>query len=260
MQPQPTPSSDNLLLGKGQLLFNRFDANGLPTAFRHLGNVDSFELTTADTKIQKYSAMTAAAPLYKEANQRRIVTLKIVGDEFAPDNLALVLMGDLATLVQPATAVVAEVLAPTTIPGTFVKLAKLGPYTALTVTFGAVPGVLGTDYEITNAKMGLIRILPATILTGIVTASYTPAAYTGTTGPSVVGGGTSGIIQGSFLFVGDPTTGPAMMVEVWRANINPDTAIGLISEAFATLGLSAAVLDDSRNHSAHPLYQVTYIG
>jgi hypothetical protein len=259
MPAQPTPNSDNLLVGKGQLLFNRFDSLGVPTSFKHLGNVDSLELTTADTKIQKYSAMQASAPLYKEANQKRIVTLKVVGDEFAPDNLALVLMGDLATLVQPATAIVGEALAPATVPGSYVKLAKLGPYTAVAVKFGATPGVLGTDYAIINAKMGLIRILPGTILTGAVTADYTPSAYTGTTGPAVVGGGTAGIIQGSFLFIGDPTTGPAMMVEIWKANVSPDSAIGLISEAFATLGLTASILDDSGNHAAHPLYQVTYL-
>lgn len=258
MPAQNAPSSENLLLGKGQVLFDRFDAAGARTGFRHLGNIETLELTTADDKVQKFSSMSQGAPLYKEVNRRRTVTLKLTGDEFHPDNLALILMGNLATLVQAATAVVAEAIFPTTVPGAYFKLAKLGPYTAVAIKFGATPGVIGVDYALVDAKLGVYQILPGTVLTGVVTADYTPTAYTGTTGPKVVGGGTAGTIQGALMFVGDPSTGPKVLLEVWRTNVSPDGALGLISDDFATLGLTMAVLDDSAAHPSNPLYQITY--
>lgn len=255
---QPTPSGENLLVGKGQVLFDRF-LNGVKTGYRHLGNVSSMELTTADDKIQKFSSMSAGAPLYKEVNRRRTVTLKLTMDEFDPENVALALMGSTSVLVQAATAIVGEAIFPSTVPGAFFKLAKLGPYTAVSIKFGAVAGVLGVDYRVIDAKAGIYQILLGSAMTGAVTADYTPTAYTSTTGPKVVGGGTAGIIEGQLLFIGDPSTGPKTMVEVWRLNIAPDSAVGLISDEFAEMGLTAGVLDDSTNHPSNPLYQITYV-
>lgn len=258
MPAQAAPSSENLLLGKGQVFFDRFDENGVSTGLRHLGNVETFELTTADDNVDKYSSMSAGAPLYKRVNRRRTVTLRITGDEFHPENMALVTMGDLSTLAQAATAVVGEAVAAATVPGTYFTTKKLGPISGVAVHFGATVGVAGVDYAIIDANVGLIRILPGTILTGAVTIDYTPTLY-GTEGPQVVHGGTAGIIQGRILFIGDPSSGPATKVEVWKVNITPDGAVGLISDDFATLGLSAAVLDDAVNHPASPLYEITYL-
>lgn len=258
MPAQAAPSSENLLLGKGQVLFDRFDVNGVSTGFKHLGNVETFELTTTDDKVQKFSSMAAGAPLYKEVNRRRAAVLNITGDEFHPENMALVTMGDVSTLVQPATAVVAEAVAAVTFPGTYFTTKKLGPISAVVVKFGATPGVLGTDYAIINANVGLIRILPGTALTGAVTIDYTPTAYVSGSGPKVVAGGTAGVIQGAIKFIGDPSTGPDMIVDVWRANMAPNGAVGLISDDFATLQMTAAILDDSLNHPGTPLYQIVY--
>lgn len=258
MPAQSAPSSENLLLGKGQVFFDRFDDNGVSTGLRHLGNVETFELTTADDNVEKFSSMTAGAPLYKRVNRRRTVTLRITGDEFHPENMALVTMGEQSTLAQAATAVVDEPVAPQTYPGSYFTTQKLGPISAVSVKFGAAAGVLGTDYAIIDANVGLIRILPGTAQTGAVSVSYTPTDYT-SNGPQVVSGGVSGVVQGRIMFVGDPSTGPAMKVNVWKCNITPDGAVGLISDDFATMGLSAAVLDDSINHPASPLYEITYL-
>lgn len=259
MPAQAAPSSENLLLGKGQVFFDRFDVNGVSQGLKHLGNVETFELTTADDNVDKFSSMSAGAPLYKRVNRRRTVTLRIVGDEFHPENMALVTMGSQSTLAQVATPVVAEAITATTIPGIYYVTKKLGPITAVVVKFGAGAGVLNTDYAIIDASVGLIRILPGTVLTGVVTVDYTPTAYSSTTSPQIVSGGVSGIIQGRILFIGDPSTGPKVKVNVWKVNITPDGAVGLISDDYATMGLSAAVLDDSANHSASPLYEITYL-
>lgn len=258
MPPQPAPSSENLLLGKGQVFFDRFDVAGLPTGFKHMGNVETFELNTTDDKVQKFSSMTAGAPLYKEVNRRRAAVLTLTGSEFHPESMALVTMGDQSELVQAATAVVAEPVSPTTKKGMYFMTKKLGPITAVTVTFGAGAGVLGVDYAIINANIGLIRILPGTILTGAVTVGYTPTAYVSGSGPAIVAGGTAGVIQGAVMFVGDPSTGPDMIVNVWRANVSPNGPVGLIGDDFATLSLTMAILDDSINNPTAPLYRIIY--
>jgi hypothetical protein len=256
MPVKAPPSSDNLYLGKGQVLFNRFDVNNALTYWRHLGNVDKFDLSTADTKVQKFSAMQASAPLYKEVITKRIVTLALTLSEFHPENLALFTQGSTSTLVQAATPVVAEPISATTVPGSFYVTKLLGPITAVSVKFGAGAGVAGVDFTVVDAKAGLIQILPGTILTGAVTVDYTPTAYTGTTGPSVISGGSVGRIEGALKFLGDPTSGPRQNVDVWHVLISPNGALGLISDGFADIGLNMEVLDDSTNHPASPLYQM----
>lgn len=251
------PSSENLLLGKGQLFFDRFDANGVSTGRVHMGNIDTFEITTSDDNVEKYSAMSAGAPLYKRVNRKRTVTCRVTGDEFNADNLALMIMGSKSVLAQAATPVVDEALAPATVPGAYYKTAKLGPISAVTMEFGGVAGVLNTDYAIINADVGLVRVLPGTALTGAVTISYTPTAYTDEV--TVVSGGDSGIVQGSLLFIGDPSAGPKVMVEVWSVSVTPDGALGLISEDFAQLSLNMAVQADEAGHPDSPLYNVTYL-
>jgi hypothetical protein len=259
MPSQTAPNPNNLLLGKGQVLFDRYDVNGVSTGFRHLGNVERFEITTADDKVQKYSSMTASAPLYGESLRRRTATIGVTGDEFNADNVAIAQGGDVVTLVQTATAVVAEALAASTVPGSFVKLAKLGPYTGVAVKFGVTTGVLGVDYQFMNAKAGVIQILPGTALTGAVTADYTPTAYTSTAGPKVVRGASVGNIVGRLMFIGDPSSGPAQLVEVWRCTVSPDGALGYISDDYATMGMTFTILDDAANHPTNPLYQTTYL-
>jgi hypothetical protein len=152
------------------------------------------------------------------------------------------------------------VVAASTVPGSFVKLAKLGPYTGVTLTFGATAGVMGTDWAWHNAKAGTIKILAGTALTGIITAAYTPTAYTSTTGPKVVGGGGAGKITGSAKFIGDPTTGPAMLVEFWKVSISPEGSFNLIGDDYGAIGATLAILDDSANHpKPNHLYQTTYL-
>lgn len=258
MPAQAAPSSENLLLGKGQVFFDRFDINGVSMGFKHLGNVETFELSTTDDKVQKFSSMSAGAPLYKEVNRRRAAVLTLTGSEFHPENMALVTMGDQSELVQAATAVVAEPVSPTTVKGAYYMTKKLGPITAVTVTFGATPGVAGVDYAIMNANVGLFRILPGTALTGAVTIGYTPTAYVVGSGPAVISGGSAGVIQGAVRFVGDPSTGPEMIVDVWRANVSPNGPVGLIGDDFATLSLTMAILDDAVNHPTASLYRIIY--
>jgi hypothetical protein len=265
-----SPDSALLVEGAGILYFDRDDADGNATGLLDLGNTDSIELTTTDTRIQKFSTRQAGRPLYRDSLQRREVTINTVLDEYSPDNVALMYQGIVsASAAQAATAVVAEPLTPAlngvTLGGVY-KTAKIGPISAVTVNKGATPLILNTptvagDYEIQNA-LGMIHILPNPVTVGLVngddlTIDYTPTAYTG--GLTQVAGGVSSKVRGKLVFVSDNSEGPNYILEVWRAIAKPNGAVGLISDNFATLPLSFSVEDDSVNHPSAPLFLKTYV-
>lgn len=251
-----SPSADNLLLGAGVVLFDRFDDAGLSTGYTHLGNCERFEITTEDSLLDKNESMTAARALYKRVARSRTTTVRVGMDEFSLFNVALGFMGEqVASAAQVATPVVDEAVWPDTKPGKYFNTAKIGPITGVSVDFGAATGVLGTDYEIVDANLGLIRVLPTTILTGAVTVSYTPTAYA--SGWNQIRGGTKSFIKGALKFIGDPASGPPYMVDVWRAAVTPDGAVGLISEEWAQMGLIFAIESDTSGHPLEPLFRVT---
>lgn len=255
------PSSDNLLVGKGSVFFNRFDANGVGTGLKHLGNVDAMEISQEDDKIEKYENMTAAASLYASVTRRRNVRIALTLTEFHPENLALAQMGNLdETYTQAATAVVDEVLTESLVKGATYQFAKLGPYTGVSLSDESGALVLGTDYVITDPLAGLVTILAGGGATAgdTLEASYTPTAYAAGAVPKVKGG-QAGEIIGSLLFVGDPTAGPKLMVKVWKVSFTPDGALGLISEEFADMALTGAVLADPVGHPGNTLYETTYL-
>lgn len=255
----PTPSADNILLGKGEVFLKRKEALGTAQGFRHLGNVETLEITTEDENLDKRSSMSAASPLYKRVARARTVTLRAALDEFEANNMALALMGSVSTApAQAATPIVGEALTADALLGGYYRTALIGPITAVTVKKGATPLVLGTDYAIPDATLGLIQILPGsvTVIAGdALTIDYTPTAYAD--GWTEVDGGSDNVIEGELMFIGDPTTGPKYLLEVWSVSIAPDGAIGLISEEFAQFGLTMAVQEDAVNHPDNKLYRLT---
>jgi hypothetical protein len=268
-----TPSAENLLLGAGQLFFQRFDADGVALGgMLPLGNVETLELTTTDDKLVKKSSMSRARPVYKSVTRSRDIILRAVADEFNADNLALMLMGSVSYETAAATPVTDSVLY-ADVPAATLGAALGGSYFHVgglnigTVTMKVGATALDTDdFEVVNAQMGLIYIKPTapttTNGTDDLTVTFTPQAITGTASPMVVGG-TETEIQGSVLYISDNTSGENFILRVWNVSVSPDGALGLISEEFGTFVLNMAVQDDS--NGAHggsaddPLYHIQYV-
>lgn len=268
--PTAAPSQKNLLLGAGELFFNRFDDDGLPTGLIHLGNVDVFEITTADDKIQKRSSMSAERPIYAERTRSRVVTCRIQIDEHTAENVSLHMMGDVVDYTQVATPVVDEVLVAAASAGVSLG-AKVGGFykTAQamidTVTLKKAPATALTpdvDYVVWNNRIGVIYIPEgSTVVAGDgLLVSYTPEAIAAGEARRIRGG-TKNKIEGSLLFLPDPSEGPAEMVEVWNTSVAPDGALSLISEDFSNFVLNLTVQDDRTGvHGGsvdEPLYRVT---
>lgn len=255
MPASSTPSSDLLKLGAGELFFQRHDASGNPVSgFIHMGNVETLELTLNDDILIKRSSMSKGRPIYRKVTRSREVVLRAVADEFSPENLALALMGSLVYAAQAATPVADKVLY-ADVPAASLGAALGGQYFHLgALNVGTVSLSLGAtaldedDWVMHNAAMGVVRILPTSVVvtngTNDLTASFTPALISGAVSP-VVRGGTETEIHGSVLFIEDNGVGTNHIFRAWRVSTTPDGALGLISEDFAQFALNMTIEDDS---------------
>ena len=248
------------MLGKGSVLFDRFDASGNPQGYIHLGNCHKFELDVKDDRAELYQSINAVPSLIATSLKKRTPTLAITGTDFSSDHMALAMMSSgKTTLSIVATPVTGEALAglTPTKKGKYFATASRS-ITAATVAChqGATALVLGTDFIVADPVEGLIYF-PSTGAvddTKAVTVDYTPIVKTF----DQVAGGTQPVLTGRVRFVPDPSDGQKIAVEVWRCNLSPNGQIGLIADDYGNWTLDATVLDDTANHPNSPYYLATF--
>lgn len=245
------PDNTNLLLGAGQIFFDREDVD---QGLVHLGNCTQFQISFEDETREVVNRMTQSLGTYRKVTSKRTGRLQIIGQEFNPQNAALVTMGSKSALTQSSSSVTGEVLATAAqmIAGAYYQTAFRG-ISSVVLTQSTTTLVEGTDYNIIDATLGLIEIIegganltPATQ----IDADYTYAADTSTT----IRGGDTANIYGKIVFIGDPAAGPAMDIQVWRVSIEPEGGLDLIGEDFLEWTLNCEMLDDSTNHPDEPFF------
>lgn len=245
------PDNTNLMLGAGELFFNRSDVD---QGFVHLGNCTSFQISFEDDQREITNRMTKSLGTYRKVTAKRTGRVAITGQEFSPKNQALVTMGSLDALSQSSSSVTGEALATAAeaVEGATYKTDFRG-ISSVVLKQSATTLVVDNDYIIEDATMGLITILVggSNWTDGIqIDADYSYAADTSTT----IRGGDTTNIYGSLIFKGDPAAGPAMDVEVWNISIEPEGGLEFIGEDFLEWNLNAEILDDSANHPNEPFY------
>jgi hypothetical protein len=248
------------MLGKGSVLFDRFDANGNPQGYIHLGNCSKFDLDTKDETAQLFQSINKTPSLIATTLKKRTPTLSITGTDFSADHMALAMMSaGKTTLSVQAIEVTGEALASATATkkGKYFALASrsIDPAT-VALHQGATALVLGTDFVVSDPVEGLIYF-PAS---GAVDDSKAVTAdYSTVVGKfDQVAGGTQPVLQGRIRFVPDPSDGQKIGVEVWRVNLAPNGQIGLIADDYGNWALDASVLDDTANHPNAPYYLATF--
>jgi hypothetical protein len=248
---------NQLLLGRGKLYFDRFDSAGNATGLRFLGEADKLEINPSATT-KDYFGMTKAASTKLAQNiTQQTHEIDIQLREYQAANLALALLGDSTVLTQTGGSITGEQLSSKALPGCVYKTANRNISTVVAHT-GVTALVLGTDYEVLDAVMGLIHVLPGTTAldgTKPLSVDYTAAAIT--TGIQVKAG-TESKIEGKLVYVGDPANGPAFDCEVWRVRFQPSGALVLITDDYASIPLKGEAMDDTANHPGDPLYHITY--
>jgi hypothetical protein len=246
-------------LGKGSLLFDRFDDAGALTGFQHFGNVSTIDQETKDDKAELNQHINAVPSLIATAVKKRAVSVKFTGTDFSADHLAIALMSaGKTTLEIDATPVIAEALASATATktGKYFATAKrnLDPAT-VAVKQGVTVLTLGADYTISDPVEGIIYFpLTSDVDDAVaVTIDYTSIATTF----DQVSGATVPFVKGRMRFVPDPTDGPKIGVEWWVCNLSPSGKLELVKDDYGNWELEAMVLDDSENHPDNPYFLLT---
>lgn len=256
------PQTNLPMLGKGSVLFNPKDANGVPQGFIHLGNVTTFALSQQDEKKELYSSINKSTIKISEVHIKRNVTFKITGTDFKTDNMKIFFQGDSGTVAQTGSTVTGETLASSSITklGKIFRTAKRN-ISAITVHGGTTPTtlVLGTDYTVLDATVGLIYILPTSAIVGLDTSALTIDYTYATISVPVVHGATQSYIEGELHYVSDNKDGENTEVQVWRIRFSPTGDLNLISDDYASWTMEGDVLDDSANHPSAPLYQQLFL-
>jgi hypothetical protein len=251
------------MLGKGSVLLDLLDANGLSTGLRHLGNCTKFELDVKDDEAELYQSINSVPSPIASTVKKRDVTLSITGTDFSSDHMSVVMMASGKTTVATGAvpvAVVAEPLASATAikKGRFFRTAGryLDPAT-IVVHQNAAALVAGTDYVVSDSVKGVI-FFPTTSTvddTKAVTIDYTQVASKSV---DTVAAATVPVIKGRLVYLGDPSDGQKIDVDVWTVNLRPNGQLGLIADDYGNWTLDGIVLKDDVNHPASPYYLATF--
>lgn len=249
-------NGNNILLGRGKIYFDRFDANGARTGELFLGNCPTFEITPTSEDIKKYSSADKSADLIASDVLRTTLAIRIVGDEFSKENLAMALFGDTATLAQTGSTVTAEEIA-SVLQGRYYALAnRQVSLVTMTGTGGTPTYVENDDYKV-DAVTGRIYIVEGGAITD---GTDIEVDYTyGTIDLPTVRGMNQTSVKGYIRFIADPARGPKYECEIWRASIRADGAIGFISDEYASFTLAGDIESDASNHPNEPHYRLIRI-
>lgn len=251
-----TPSSSNLYLGAGELWFNRFDTSGNKTQWRHLGNCSKFELSPNTQTAEKYSSMNGARGLLARAITQTGAEASLTLNEFDAENLALGFLGSATTSgLQGSGTATDQTLGTANVKKGYaldtgkrkiaVTGAKKSPATALT---------LGTDYSV-DSDSGLITVLPGAVNIADGDTMLWSGSYPAITTPLIKALGNALILGALRYRSASDSTGPRYVVDIWKASISPDGAVGFIGTDFAEMGFKIACLQDTTQASDNQFYQ-----
>lgn len=247
------PNPANVILGRGMLYIDNFDASGNRTGQQAIGNVTAFDVENKVEIKEKYESMDPASSLYARGVTRETVTIKITGDEFTLDNLARAVLGTVTTVVGTGATVTAETVTPTggAVLGRYYDLAHRNITAMTDLKQGATTLVLGTDYTVDLVR-GRVYLLPTsvTITPGTaLTADYTYGTYT----YNAVNVATVGTIDAYLRFLGNPVKGPTYEAEFWHVSFTPTGTLGFIADDFGNWTLEGLVIADPIGHPTQPI-------
>jgi hypothetical protein len=228
------PNPENLLLGRGKLYFDRFDANGDPTGEEELGNCTEVQTSTEDEKREKFSSQVRESVKLKSVTTQRTVNVNISLDEHAMFNMALVTMGEEGTLTQAQGQVTGEMLTENVVQGRWYPT-EFRSIANVTIA-GAVEG---TDFEVDSISGRVKPLVGGNIADdSTLTVEYEHNNLELNT----VNGGSASVIEGRLRFIGDPASGPKLEVLFHRCSITPGGGLGLITDDYGAQALVMEVL------------------
>lgn len=250
------------MLGKGMILLDRLDANGLLTGSVPIGNATKFSIEPKDDIAELYGSMNANSTLLATALKKREVKVTITGTDFKSDVAAFAFMSaGKSVLAISAATVTSEVLVSATgkHAGRYWRTAHRNidnSGTLPVLTNNSATLVAGTDYIVVDAVQGLIYF-PTT--TTAVDGDPTTITYHTLVGTfDQVSGASVPRITAKVTFSPDPTDGQKIGLDIWRVNFSPSGSSDFIADDYGNWTLDGLVLDDTVNHPTIPLYGLTF--
>lgn len=237
-----TPNPDNYMLGAGEILFDRFDAAGASTGYRHLGNATAFGGATSVEKLPHKSSMSGARTTDKEVVIGSEHEITIVLEEFDPDNLALALLGEVSTFTQNAGSDTDEPIN----GGVALNFNRWYPLGKRDVSGVDIKqsGTLSetTDYVL-NAELGLVKILSTG---GGAEAITTWDGNHGAISSDLITALSVSKIEGRLKYFSatDQASGPRYEIDVHKINVSPEGEVPFIGDAWANFTLKGKAQKD----------------
>lgn len=242
-----------VLLGRGKVYIDRLTSSFARTGEVFVGNVSAFEVTPSPEEIKKFSSATAAAPQTCSDVIRQSLALRIVGDEFSAENLARALYGDTSTVSQTGSSVAAEAMAGVQQGRYYPTVYRDIDTIVVEPSGGGTPFTITTDYLVDEVE-GRIYIVEGG---GIADDDDIEVDYNyGTIALNTVRGMNQTSIRCYIRFVGDPARGATQTLEIWRASVRADGAIGLISDDYGEWTLTGDIESDATNHPDEPHFRI----
>lgn len=250
------PNPANVMVGRGHLYLDNFDASGNRTGQQDVGNCTTFDTENKVEVKEKYESMDPASSLYARAVVRQTVVLKITGDEYTLDNLARALLGSIQTITAAGATIAAEPLTPVggAVLGRYYDMQNRNITTLTDVKQASTSLVLGTDYTADLAR-GRIYLLPTsvTITPGSqLTTDYIFGTYT----YKSMAVATQGTVEAYVRYLGNPVKGPTLEAEYWHVSFTPTGQLGFIADDFGNWTLEGQVIADPIGHPTDPIGRI----
>ena len=227
-------------LGSGDVYYERVVA-GVSTGWLRFGNATKMEIKeNSEIKERKSKQKANYGQVLDSVAVKQPAEIAIALDDLDKDNLALVFLGDVVDAAVTGASITGE--AQTAYLDKSIKTVqrKISTVVVKDVT-DVTTYVEGTDYEIENAEMGLIKILASggTIVEGdVLHIDYAHGTITG----NKVQGGTNASIKVALMLDGENFADQSkVLVNVWEAVLAPQSGVDFLSDDFSTLELNGTL-------------------
>jgi hypothetical protein len=236
-------------LGSGDLLFNR-KINGIEQGWKPFGNATKFAIKeNSEIKTRKSKQKSTYGQTLDSAPIKGDAEISISLDDINKDNLALAFLGTVVNADVTGASVTAEEVVANLDASFKTQYRKITNVVVKDDT-DTTTYVIDTDYIIENAGMGLITPLSSGSIAQGVTLhlSYDYASITA----SKVKGGTDSSIRVALMLDGENfATQSDTLVNVWEAELSPQSEVDFLADDFTTLELAGTLTTPSGYESAY---------
>lgn len=237
-------------LGGGDLYFNR-KVNGVEQGFKRFGNAIKFEIKeNTDPKKRISKQRDSYGDVIDEVHIRQAPEIEIELDDLNKDNIALVFLASVTSESVSSGSIVSEPVTVITLDSS-VRLAN-GAVSNVVVkdVTDVTTYTVGTDYDILDAKLGLIYIIDGGAITAadILHITYDNALRKSN---QILGGSESNIKMALLMNGKNFVDESDAEVNVWEAILSPDAGLDFLADDFNKLTLKGSLIRPDAKPSSY---------